>query len=25
VDILYWLAGAIYDFMNGMPGGWSFL
>ena len=29
MDILYWLAGAIYDFMNGMPegwpGGWSFL
>jgi hypothetical protein len=25
VDILYWLAQTIYDFMNEGPGGWSFL
>ena len=25
MDILYFLAGALYDFMNGMPEGWSFL
>jgi hypothetical protein len=25
VDLLYWLAGRAYEFMNEMPGGWSFL